>query len=114
MLLNEPGPCFFCLGPISTRLGLDRKGRPYLHCACCGARSFLPSFSPSLHGIPILGPLALAIHDEMSRDRDAWERRSEQIGAYLLALRAELTATASTPQNERAAPTAFIPVARPA
>lgn len=117
MLLTDAIPCLFCLNPSSSRLGLDRKTRPYVHCACCGARSFLPSFSPCLHGLPLLGPLALAIHEEMSRDRDAWERRSTQIAAYLAALRAQFIAGGPAKDNGATTETptgVLMPVARPA
>ena len=116
MLLSDV-PCFFCLNPTSVRLGLDRKGRPYVHCTCCGARSFLPSYSPCLHGLAILGPLAHAIHEEMTRDRAAWERRHGQIATYLAGLRAQLAAAPAPPSaqpNGAATPNITLPVARPA
>ena len=115
MLLTDAIPCLFCLNPSSSRLGLDRKTRPYVHCACCGARSFLPSFSPCLHGLPLLGPLALAIHEEMSRDREAWERRSTQIAGYLAALRAQFVAAGAAKENgttKDAAPGVLMPINR--
>lgn len=115
MLLSD-APCFFCLNPTSSRLGLDRKGRPFLHCTCCGARAFLPSYSPCLHGVAVLGPLAVAIHEEMARDRAAWERRHAQMATYLAGLRAQLASAsaASTPANVGAQPKISIPVAKPA
>jgi hypothetical protein len=116
LLLNDAVPCFYCMGPTSARLGLDKKGRPYVHCVCCGARSFLPAFTPCLHGLAILGPLSLAIHDEMARDRDAWERRHRQITTYLAALRAQVSTPAvpdARPGGEPLA-TAAMPIAKPA
>lgn len=116
MLLNDAMACFFCLNPGSARIGLDKKGRPYVHCACCGARSFLPSYSPCLHGVAVLGPLTRAIHEEMSRDVDEWERRTTQITSYLAALRAQLAEPAARtrePSADVVQTNVLMPIARP-
>ncbi len=116
MLLSDATPCFYCMNPGSARLGLDKKGRPYVHCVCCGARSFLPSFTPCLNGVAILGPLSLAIHDEMARNRDAWERRHSQIAAYIAGLRAQLNEGRSVNGigAVRAPADITVPIAKPA
>jgi hypothetical protein len=92
MLLNDSSMCLFCLNANGARLGLDKKGRPYVHCIACGARSFLPSFTPCLNGIAILAPLALAVIEQMAKDRSAWERGHGQIATFLAKLRAQLAA----------------------
>ena len=117
MLLNDSVPCVYCMNPTGARLGLDKKSRPYVHCVCCGARSFLPHYTPCLHGLAILGPLTLAIHEEMARDREAWQRRHGQIVTYLAALRAQINATAagaSAGSPSPGAPEVMLPIARPA
>lgn len=114
MLPNEPTTCLFCLGE-TARLGRDKKGRPFMHCIACGARAFLPSFSPCLHGVAILGPLARAIVDEAARDRDAWMRMQATIGAYLDGLRAEAARAAemSSPRTKTNDEAVVLQIARP-
>lgn len=57
--------CVFCLNPRTARLGLDRKGRPYIHCSGCGARSFLPLYD-CLQGLAVIPPLVEAWMKEVS------------------------------------------------
>ncbi len=59
--------CVFCLNPRTARLGLDKKGRPYLHCAGCGARSFLPLYD-CLMGLAIIPPLVNAWMQEIPEE----------------------------------------------
>ncbi len=84
--------CLFCLHPSSSRLGLDKKQRPYLHCLTCGARAFLPVYE-CLHGHAILPALIEAWRETMTEDR-----QRAQLAAYLndLRNRARNAATAPT------------------
>jgi|HubBroStandDraft_1064217.scaffolds.fasta_scaffold323005_2 hypothetical protein len=54
--LGEGQCCFACLQD-AARLGLDKRGRPYLHCVACGSRQFFPQFDPCCRGLAILPPL---------------------------------------------------------
>jgi hypothetical protein len=110
-MLRESTICLWCLNPSTARIGLDKKGRPFVHCVGCGARCFLPSFAPCLNGVALLAPLARAIVDEMSTSREAYERAQQQVALLLAELRARvpgMTAPAPT------APSVPLPFARPA
>ena len=116
MLLNDC-PCLFCLNTSTARLGLDKKGRPFFHCVGCGARSFLPSFSPALNGVALLTPFVRAIADEMATSRDAYERYSRTIATFLGELRARRTLgvnVAPVVAGAEASSPIVIPLARPA
>lgn len=90
MALLESTVCLFCMHASAARLGLDKKGRPYLHCVACGGRSFMPSFSPCLNGIAVLTPIARAVVEEIASDRVAWERFHGQVATLLADLRSRL------------------------
>jgi hypothetical protein len=116
MALLEATACLFCLNPNSARLGLDKKSRRYMHCFGCGARSFLPSWT-SINGIAILVPIAVAITDEIARDRVAWERHHAQIAVLLARVRAQMNGAGSASAETGAtvdAPMLSTPIARPA
>jgi hypothetical protein len=110
MRLNDASLCLFCLNPSGARLGLDKKGRPYVHCIACGARSFLPSFSPCLNGIAVLAPLAHAVLEEMGRDREAWERVHGQVATFLAQLRAQIAGARASAVEGSARPDGLAPV----
>ncbi len=57
--LGEGHCCFACLQE-AARLGLDKRGRPYLHCVACGSRQFFPQFDPCCRGLAILPPVIRA------------------------------------------------------
>lgn len=114
MLLNDQ-PCLFCLNLNTARLGLDKKGRPFVHCVGCGARSFLPSFSPCLNGVALLTPYARAIIEEMSESREAYDKGERAISTFLAQLRAQRTLEPISTELARAQTNvATIPIARPA
>jgi hypothetical protein len=114
MLLSDQ-PCLFCMNLNTARLGLDKKGRPFMHCVGCGARSFLPSFSPCLNGVALLTPFARAIIEEMSESREAYDRHEREISTFLAQLRAQRTLEQTSSEPARAqASVATIHVARPA
>jgi hypothetical protein len=115
MLLLSETACLFCMNPNTARLGLDKKGRPFLHCVGCGARCFLPSFSPCLNGIALLTPYVRAIMDEMATSRGDYEKHHGTIAAFLAQLHAQRTMGAP-PAGEpsRAVSTVTVPIARPA
>jgi len=48
-------PCFHCLTQSSVDLKLDKKGRPYSVCQCCGVRAFIRN-RMGLRGFKILAP----------------------------------------------------------
>lgn len=55
--------CLYCLQPDSYEVRLDKRGRPYMTCIACGARTFLRG-AHSLRGPQMLwGPLTLALED---------------------------------------------------
>lgn len=99
MALLESTICLFCLNPTGARIGLDKKGRPFMHCIGCGARCFLPNFAPCLNGIAVLTPIAHAILDEIARDKGAWEQFHGQIATLLAQLRAQMNAPVATPNG---------------
>ncbi len=115
MLLLNDTACLFCMNPNTARLGLDKKGRPFLHCVGCGARCFLPSFSPCLNGIALLTPFVRALVDEMATSRADYERHQGTIAAFLTQLHAQRTMSAPSVGAPAHAPsTVTIPIARPA
>jgi hypothetical protein len=98
MFLRET-MCLYCLNPLSARLGLDKKQRPYVHCTACGARSFVPLFDPGLNGLAVVPALV-----------EAWRAsvKPETWRAQLATLLAELrvrarSVTAAPPQTAEAA-----------
>lgn len=93
--------CLFCLHPSGARLGLDRKGRPYLHCVICGARAFLP-VAECLHGPALLPSLIAAWRAELTEDQ-----RRQRMASYLADLRRRAAqAQAAPPTTADAALTA--------
>jgi len=100
-MLRESTVCLFCLNATAARIGLDKKGRPFFHCIACGVRAFLPSFSPCLNGVAILGPLARATADEMARDPAAWDAANAKVTALITEFRARARpATGEIPQPD--------------
>lgn len=47
--------CLCCLRPDGVAVKVDRKGRPYMTCGWCGARTFLHS-PEGLRGVMLLAP----------------------------------------------------------
>jgi hypothetical protein len=116
MLISD-SPCLFCLNTSTARLGLDKKGRPFFHCVGCGARSFLPSFSPGLNGIALLTPFVRAISEEMATTREGYDRHSRTIASFLGEIRARRTLGAgaqATAGGDAARASVVIPIRRPA
>jgi hypothetical protein len=113
MLLTDTA-CLFCLNPSTARLGLDKKGRPFFHCVGCGARSFLPSFSPCLNGVALLTPWVRAIVDEMATNRDDYERYQHTIAAFLAQLNAHRLSLPTATDSVKPSPTVTMPIRRPA
>jgi hypothetical protein len=103
------------MNPNTARLGLDKKGRPFVHCVGCGARCFLPSFTPCLNGIALLTPFVRALVDEMSTNREDYEKHQRTIAALLAQLHTQ-QAMSVPPTGEpvHASSTVKIPIARPA
>ncbi len=91
--------CLFCLTALA-RLGLDKKGRPYLHCTGCGARSFLPIYE-CLNGLAILPPLVEAWKETVP-DED----RRTQLAMYLADLKQRAQRTVPHPQPTPGTPEA--------
>jgi hypothetical protein len=68
-------PCVFCATPDVARLGVDKRGRPYLVCGRCGARSFLPS-RLCLDGYGLIAPVLVEVM-QMVRSNDSLRARAE-------------------------------------
>ena len=52
--------CIFCLQPDALEVKLDKKGRPFFKCHCCGTMCFIHGrgmAGPSL----LFGPLTMAL-----------------------------------------------------
>jgi|HubBroStandDraft_1064217.scaffolds.fasta_scaffold556051_2 hypothetical protein len=113
MLLTDTA-CLFCLNPSTARLGLDKKGRPFFHCVGCGARSFLPSFSPCLNGVALLTPWVRAIVDEMTSSREHYEKYQRTIAAFLAQLNAQRMSVPTATDSPQPPQTITIPIKRPA
>jgi transcription elongation factor Elf1 len=75
--------CVFCATSDSARIGIDRRGRPYLVCGRCGARTFMPS-RMCLDGYGLLAPVLLDLMTAM-RSNDALRLRAEEGHATLIA-----------------------------
>ena len=61
----QPRTCWFCLALSTLTLRLDRKGKPYLGCAACGAYAFLRT-PAALVGVAILSPTVEQIRQILS------------------------------------------------
>jgi len=103
-VIFEGRPCLFCMNDASSRLALDRRGRPFLHCCACGARAFLPSFTPCLNGVAVLTPYVRAIAHEMARDSQAYGRHEKTIVTFVNDLRTRI----NTDARARVAPPAEV------
>ena len=75
--------CVFCATPDTARVGIDRRGRPYLVCGRCGARSFLPS-RLCLDGYGLIAPVLVDLMTAM-RSNDTLRARAEAGHADLVA-----------------------------
>lgn len=49
MTVGQKVDCLFCLGASGFELKLDKNGRPFFICSCCGVRVFMRG-EPSLVG----------------------------------------------------------------
>lgn len=58
-----PHRCVFCLAGNGAEVRFDKKGRPYVSCRSCGARSFLPSIH-AMRGVAVAPQL---LDDALSR-----------------------------------------------
>jgi len=87
-MLLEPRPCLFCMNPATSRIALDKRGRPWIHCGACGTRAFLQSFSPALNGVAVLTPYLLVALDEM-KTREGYDLHARRIGAFLDGIHAQ-------------------------
>lgn len=67
--------CVFCATADSARVGIDKRGRPYLHCGRCGARSFLPS-RLCLDGYGLLAPVLVELMN-IVRNNEQMRQRAE-------------------------------------
>ena len=76
-------PCVYCGHDAMTRFGIDKRGRPFTHCAYCGARAFLPSRA-CLDAFGIIAP-ALVDVLRMVRGNDSLRLRAEQTQQALVA-----------------------------
>jgi hypothetical protein len=110
----EGRPCLFCLNESASRLGLDKRGRPFLHCCACGARAFLPSFSPCLNGLAILTPLARAVAAEMASSQESWTRHRDTIADFLSGLRSQTVGGPAKAAQPSPNQLVHVPLARPA
>jgi hypothetical protein len=64
--LTQHRACWFCLAPEGARLRIDKRGNPFLSCACCGVFAFLrtPSAFASLGLMQdVAQEYAAALHD---------------------------------------------------
>lgn len=96
-MIFDGRPCLFCMNDSTSRLALDRRGRPFLHCCACGARAFLPSFTPCLNGVAVLTPYVRAIAQEMARDSQAYSRHEKTIVTFVNDLRTRMNTEARAP-----------------
>jgi len=39
----DAGCCPFCLSSSTGEMRLDKNGKPYFRCLCCGTRAFIPT-----------------------------------------------------------------------
>jgi hypothetical protein len=60
-----PRTCWFCLALGTLALRLDRKSKPYLGCAACGAHAFLRT-PAALAGVAIVSPTVEQIRAALS------------------------------------------------
>lgn len=75
-------PCLFCLASDSTRLRLDKKGRPYSVCQTCGTRSFMHS-RIALRGFRLLGARIAAIWQSAAQATQVLATADREIDAEL-------------------------------
>lgn len=102
-MLLESRPCLHCFNLTTAKLALDKKGKPFMSCVGCGARSFLPSFRPCLHGAAILTPIVQAIAEEMSQDARMYRRHQETVDSFIGGLQASIRGPSPLPAVETAA-----------
>lgn len=87
-----PHRCVFCLAGNGAEVRFDKKGRPYVSCRSCGARSFLPSIH-ALRGIAVAPQLL----DEALARRATDEKYREWFDAQIAGLVQTVTATVAPP-----------------
>jgi hypothetical protein len=100
--LGEGHCCFACLQE-TARLGLDKRGRPYLHCVACGSRQFFPQFDPCCRGLAILPPIVRACVDQLG-----WPEVQKRTAIQLAEMRRQRDAVA----GELPLPTVVPPMER--
>ena len=87
-----PHRCVFCLAGNGAEVRFDKKGRPYVSCRACGARSFLPSIH-AMRGLAV-GPQLL---DDALARRATDENFRDWFVAQIAGLVKTVTATAAPP-----------------
>lgn len=74
-------PCWFCLAPEGARIRIDKRGKPYLHCECCGTYAFLRTPS-SIYGLAVVAPVVEQLVARMQSNPDYQLQQREAIRLF--------------------------------
>ncbi len=94
--------CYFCMSD-SCSLKSDRRGRPYLTCGACGARSFIVAWRDAVRSLALVQPLVAARAEEIQSDRAAATAAAgleSQVGAALRAMLQAQPDASAAPRGE--------------